>query len=194
MPTFFSSLVEYTSTLDKLFTISWLGNDGTGITSLIRRATHNTFSEKIRTDYAPDILQYTHKNLRFLYGNLLDEHSLQESSALIIVIDSTDPESFSKTSTFLHSRIFPTIKILKLFDLPLLFLANKQDLLIAAVSAQMINVALNINHSEYCGFKECGTLNNPFAIYPVSSLPGDFVSPQFNIEFAFDWLGHYLLK
>lgn len=159
--------------------VSWIGLDRAGKTTLINKITKDIFDPKTKRTLGMNVEEFpVENNLIFtawdIGGQLTFRDTLWEaymtgSMGVIYVVDSADIKRFPEAKEELWRYVMNNPKIAN--DIPILVLANKQDLE-TAISAGKIAIALDLQK----------VTTHSYAILPVSAKTG------FNIEEALNWL------
>lgn len=161
--------------------VSWIGLDRAGKTTLIKRISKDIFDPKTKRTLGMNVEEFSVENdLVFtswdIGGQLTFRDTLWEaymagSMGVIYVVDSADTNRFPEAKEELWRYVMNNPKVAN--DVPILVLANKQDLE-TAISAGKIAIALDLQK----------VTTHSYAILPVSAKTG------FNIEEALTWLSH----
>ncbi|MFX1534988.1 MAG: ADP-ribosylation factor family protein [Promethearchaeota archaeon] len=159
--------------------VSWIGLDRAGKTTLIKKITKDVFDPKTKRTLGMNVEEFSvENNLVFtswdIGGQLIFRETLWEaymagSMGVIYVVDSADANRFTEAKEELWRYVMDNPKVAS--DIPILVLANKQDLE-TAISAGKIAIVLELHK----------VTTHSYAILPVSAKTG------FNIEVALNWL------
>ena len=165
-----------------------MGLDRAGKTSLIRRITEGEFNTNITRTMGMNVDKIrveSDKNLELVswdvggqihFRNTLWSSYMQNTSAIIFVVDSSNEERFDEAREEIWKYILGEDGQ-QFDDIPLLVLANKQDLS-TAVNPGVLANALDLHKIKRASFM----------IMPVSALTG------FNVIEALDWLADRIIK
>lgn len=135
----------------KSVNIAWLGLDFAGKTTLIRRVTEGLFKQDTKRTLGLNIDEYEiDKRFKLICWDIggqevfrehLWETYIKDSAGIIFVVDSSTPERFPEVKQEFWRWVIenPDIK-----NIPILILANKQDLPQAQNSGDIAN-ALDLN-------------------------------------------------
>lgn len=157
--------------------VAWIGLDYSGKTTLVKRVCQGSFDDDLKRTLGLNVDEFYSDNVKFvswdiggqpIFRDALWESYIAGSSGIIFVVDSADEERFEEARTELWKWV---IKNRKIEHVPILILANKQDLP-EARSAGMIARKLHLHK----------VINNSFAILPCSAVSG------FNLDESVEWL------
>ncbi|MHA2297520.1 MAG: ADP-ribosylation factor family protein [Candidatus Hodarchaeales archaeon] len=157
--------------------VSWIGLDQAGKTTLIRRITTGHFDDGTKRTLGMNVDEFTSSGIRFVAwdigGQVTFRESLWESyisgsMGLIYVIDAADPDRFPEAKEELWKFVINNPKVT---GIPILVLANKQDLPVAQ-TAGLVARSLDLHK----------VTDHSYAIVPTSAKSG------FNVEEALEWL------
>lgn len=157
--------------------VSWLGLDRAGKTTLLTRVTQGVFQEDTVRTLGMNVDEFRSGDVSFVswdiggqvsFRSTLWESYMSGSMGVIYVVDSADLDRFTEARTELWTYVIDNQKV---ENIPILILANKQDLENAA-SAGEVARALDLHKVTM----------HSYAIMPTSAKTG------FNIEEALEWL------
>lgn len=157
--------------------VAWLGLDHAGKTTIVKRITAGVYDEFTTRTLGMNVDEFSSGEVRFISWDLGGQETFRESlwkdymagsMGVVYVVDSADRSRFKEARAELWKYVIenPDVK-----DIPILVLANKQDLPEAA-SAGEVARALDLHK----------VTNHSYAIVPTSAKTG------FNIEEALEWL------
>jgi len=174
---FIDRLRSFRTKQTRIVKISWLGLDHAGKSTIIKRITQGIFSEESNRTLGLNVDQFTSESVKFLSWDVGGQIAFRDSlwndyvvgsAGIIFVVDSTDVNRFIEARQELWKYIITNPKI---HQVPILIIANKQDLP-AAKSAGEVARALNLQK----------VIDRSYAIFPTSAATG------FNLNDAIDWL------
>ncbi|MHA2270889.1 MAG: ADP-ribosylation factor family protein [Candidatus Hodarchaeales archaeon] len=157
--------------------VSWLGLDRAGKTTILTRVTQGVFQEDTVRTLGMNVDEFRSGDVSFVswdiggqvsFRSTLWESYMSGSMGVIYVVDSADHERFDEARTELWTYVIDNEKV---ENIPILILANKQDLENAG-SAGEVARALDLHK----------VTKHSYAIMPTSAKTG------FNIEEALEWL------
>ena len=168
--TFLDSLKAHLRKEKKSARVVWLGLDFAGKTTLIRRVIDNTFEANTRRTLGLKVDEFSVDNMKLVCWDVGGQVYFREAlwgsyingcNAVVFVIDSSQSDRFPEAHDELWGLVLsnPNIK-----NIPLLILANKQDLPAAADSGK-IALALELDKLKHISY----------AIFPCSARTGDKV-------------------
>ena len=158
--------------------ISFIGLDHAGKSSILKRILDQTFDEyNNKRTVGMEVSKLEISGLQFIAWDIGGQKAfretvwqsyLQGSKAVIYVIDSTDSNRLQEPKMELENFIF---KNTKFATIPILILANKQDLP-NAVSSEELEILLNLHRTKQSHIK----------VFPISCKTG------LNIQESINWL------
>ena len=158
--------------------ISFIGLDHAGKSSILKRILDQNFDESNnKRTVGMEVAKFEISGLQFIAWDIGGQKAfretvwqsyLQGSKAIIYVIDSTENKRFQEAKMELENFIF---KNSKFATIPILILANKQDLP-NAVSSEELEILLNFH----------GTKQSNIKVFPISCKTG------LNIPESINWL------
>lgn len=157
--------------------ISWLGLDHAGKTTIVKRITSGVFDDSTFRTLGMNVDEFTSGKVKFISWDIGGQEAFRESlwesymagsMGIVYVIDSTDRDRFIEAHTELWKYVLDNDRVK---NIPILVLANKQDLQDAA-SAGEVARALSLHK----------VTTHSYAIVPTSAKTG------FNIEEGLEWL------
>ncbi len=167
---------------NRILKISFIGLDKAGKSSVLKRILNEDFDElNNKRTVGMEVAKFEIAGLQFIAWDIGGQRAfretvwqtyLQGSKAIIYVIDSTDIKRMQEAKLELERYVFNNNK---LYSVPILILANKQDLN-ASLSSLEIELILNIKNynTEY------------IKVFGISCKTGE------NIQESFDWLCHQI--
>ncbi len=162
--------------------VAWLGLDRAGKTTLIRRLITGEFSAADHRTMGMDVNEFELGEIKFVAWDIGGQKTFRDnlwssymagSMGVVFVVDSADPPRFPEAKEELWKHVInnPMVE-----DIPILILANKQDLP-TAVSPGAVARALDLHKVQ----------GQSYSIMPTSAKTG------FNVEAALDWLKQRIL-
>jgi len=157
--------------------VSWVGLDYAGKSTIIKRVTQGVFSEDTKRTLGLNVDEFESDSIKFVcwdiggqtvFRDSLWDAYISGSSGIIFVVDSADPPRFDEARRELWRYVIDNEKV---GEIPILILANKQDLP-EARSAGEVARALDLHK----------VINHSYAIVPTSAASG------FNVDDALEWL------
>ena len=130
--------------------VSWIGLDNAGKSTIIKRVTQGLFSDDTKRTLGLNVDEFESEGIKFVCwdigGNTVFRDSLWESyisgsSGIIFVVDSSAPDRFPEAQKELWKYVIENQQV---GDIPILILANKQDLP-EARSAGEVALALDLH-------------------------------------------------
>ena len=181
---FLDSLRSYLKKKRKVAKVVWLGLDFAGKTTLIRRLTTNEFNPETKRTLGLNVDEFSFdKNLKMVCWDLggqavfretLWTSYIDEATGIVFVVDSADPSRFPEVKDELWRIIFSNPKI---NNIPVLLLANKQDLPTAVNEGELAK-ALDLDKVQ----------RSSFAIIACSAATGE------KIMDGMEWLQERMLN
>ncbi|MHA2363445.1 MAG: ADP-ribosylation factor family protein [Candidatus Hodarchaeales archaeon] len=166
--------------------ITWLGLDKAGKSTLIRRVIHGVFdSESSRTmglnvdkiiiesDESLELVSWDLGGQIYFRSSLWKSY-MENTNGVIFVVDAADPKRFPEAKMEIWNFIFNQRE---LDNVPVLVLANKQDLDEAVDSGTLVR-SLELEKVQH----------RSFILYPVSA------KTAHNLTEAMDWLYERIIK
>ncbi|MHA2365972.1 MAG: ADP-ribosylation factor-like protein [Candidatus Hodarchaeales archaeon] len=163
--------------------VAWLGLDFAGKTTLIKYITEGVFNQETKRTLGLNIDEYETDGIKLICWDIggqevfrehLWETYIKQSSGIIYVIDSSTPERFPEARHELWRWIVENPYVSKI---PLLILANKQDLPQAKDSGK---IATMLDLKQIDDFS--------YSILPCSAATGD------NILDGLEWMKERILE
>lgn len=157
--------------------VSWIGLDYAGKSTIIKRVTQGLFSDDTKRTLGLNVDEFESEGIKFVcwdiggqtvFRDSLWESYIAGSSGIIFVVDSSAPDRFPEAQKELWKYVIENQSV---GDIPILILANKQDLP-EARSAGEVARALDLHKLT----------KHSYAIVPTSAASG------FNLEDALEWL------
>ena len=157
--------------------VSWIGLDYAGKSTIIKRVTQGLFSDDTKRTLGLNVDEFESEGIKFVcwdiggqtvFRDSLWESYISGSSGIIFVVDSSTPDRFPEAQKELWKYVIDNNSV---GDIPILILANKQDLP-EARSAGEVARALDLHKLT----------KHSYAIVPTSAASG------FNLEDALEWL------
>ena len=157
--------------------VAWLGLDHAGKTTIIRRVTSGVFDDSTVRTLGMNVDEFEVEGVKFVCWDIGGQVTFREalwksymagSMGVIYVVDSADEVRFNEARRELWTYVINNNEV---GDIPILVLANKQDLPEAKSAGQ---VAMNLDLHK--------VVKHSYAIVPTSAKSG------FNIEEALEWL------
>ena len=157
--------------------IAWLGLDHAGKTTIVKRITSGEFDDSTFRTLGMNVDEFSSGNVRFISWDIGGQAAFRESlwesymagsMGIVYVIDSADKSRFQEAQSELWKYVLDNDKVQ---NIPILVLANKQDLEEAA-SAGEVARSLNLHK----------VTTHSYAIVPTSAKTG------FNVEEGLEWL------
>lgn len=157
--------------------IAWLGLDHAGKTTIVKRITSGEFNDSTFRTLGMNVDEFSSGTVRFISWDIGGQEAFRESlwesymagsMGIVYVVDSADRERFEEASKELWKYVLDNPKV---DQIPILVLANKQDL---EKSASAGEVARGLNLHK--------VVTHSYAIVPTSAKTG------FNIEEGLEWL------
>ncbi|MFW9991389.1 MAG: ADP-ribosylation factor family protein [Candidatus Odinarchaeota archaeon] len=157
--------------------VSWIGLDYAGKTTLINLISRGHYDDRTRRTLGMNVEEFQSGGIRFVVWDIgghppfrdgLWKTYIAGSMGLVYVIDTADPGRFPEAKKELWKHVIDNPKV---EGIPILLLANKQDLPVARPTGQVaraLDLHLVTTHS--------------YAIMPTSAKTG------FNVEEALEWL------
>ncbi|MFW9993812.1 MAG: ADP-ribosylation factor family protein [Candidatus Odinarchaeota archaeon] len=174
---FFSRLKDIWAKQSLTVKVSWIGLDRAGKTTIIRRITSGEFEEGTKRTLGMNVDEFKSGGIRFVawdiggqvtFRDALWDAYISGSMGLVYVIDAAAPDRFPEAKAELWKFVINNPKV---HGIPILILANKQDLPEAKSAGQVarsLDLHIVTHHS--------------YAIVPTSAKSG------FNVEEAMEWL------
>ena len=156
--------------------VSWIGLDYAGKSTIIKRVTQGLFSDDTKRTLGLNVDEFESEGIKFVCwdigGQTVFRHSLWESyiagsSGIIFVVDSSAPDRFPEAQKELWKYVIENQSV---GDIPILILANKQDLP-EARSAGEVARALDLHKLT----------KHSYAIVRSTAASG------FNLDVALEW-------
>lgn len=157
--------------------VAWVGLDHAGKTTVINWVTHGTFTDKTKRTLGMNVNEFVSEGIKFMSWDIGGQISFRDSlwnayisgsAGIIFVVDAADADRFGEAKQELWKYVLNNKKV---GDIPILILANKQDLP-QARSAGEVARALDLHK----------VINHSYAILPTSAVNG------YNLEDALEWL------
>lgn len=158
--------------------VSWLGLDHAGKTTIIRRLTSGAFDESInQRTLGMNVDEVKTGNVKMVTWDIGGQETFRDSlwmsymegsMGVVFVVDSADVARFPEARRELWKYVIENKRVT---DIPILILANKQDLE-GALSAGQVARSLDLHK----------VFDHSYAIFPASASTG------FNLEEALEWL------
>lgn len=157
--------------------IAWLGLDQAGKTTLVKRITSGEFDSNTFRTLGMNVDEFSSGNVRFISWDIGGQEAFRESlwesymsgsMGIVYVVDSADRSRINEAKIELWKYVLDNDKV---ENIPILVLANKQDLPDAA-SAGEVARGLNLHK----------VTTHSYAIVPTSARTG------FNVEEGLEWL------
>ena len=174
---FLSRLARARQKKQRTVKIAWLGLDYAGKTTIIKRITKNVFSEGTKRTLGMNVDEFESEGVKMVSWDIGGQETFRSSlwrsymagsQGVIFVVDSADKDRFAEAKQELWNYVFDNPEVQ---DVPILILANKQDLPEAANAGEIAR-ALGL-HKVY---------KHSYGIFPCSA------KTNFNIEEALEWL------
>ena len=174
---FFKRLKDAITKKKTTVKVAWVGLDYSGKSTIIKRITQGVFSDDTKRTLGLNVDEFASDNIKFVCWDIGGQQVFRDSlwdayiagsSGIIYVVDSAAPERFEESRTELWKWVIENVKV---GDIPILILANKQDLP-EARSAGEVARALDLHK----------VVKHSYAIVPCSAASG------FNLEDALEWL------
>ncbi|MHA2387849.1 MAG: ADP-ribosylation factor family protein, partial [Candidatus Hodarchaeales archaeon] len=130
--------------------IAWLGLDHAGKTTIVKRITSGEFDDSTFRTLGMNVDEFSSGNVRFISWDIGGQEAFRESlwesymagsMGIVYVIDSNDRTRFDEAQAELWKYVLNNDKV---ENIPILVLANKQDLENAA-SAGEVARSLNLH-------------------------------------------------
>lgn len=174
---FLKRLRSFMGKKKKTVKVAWVGLDYAGKSTIIKRVTQGMFSDDTKRTLGLNVDEFESEGVKFVcwdiggqtvFRDSLWEAYISGSSGIIFVVDSSDPDRFPEARKELWQYVVenPAVE-----DIPILILANKQDLP-EARSAGEVARSLDLHK----------LVKHSYAIVPTSAASG------FNLEDALEWL------
>ncbi|OLS19883.1 MAG: GTPase HflX [Candidatus Heimdallarchaeota archaeon LC_3] len=163
--------------------VAWLGLDFAGKTTIIRKISTGAFDDSTKRTLGMNVDEFQSEGIKFVSWDIGGQETFRSSlwrsymagsQGIIFVVDSADSDRFSEARTELWNYVLDNSEV---HDIPILILANKQDLP-AAANAGEIARSLHL-HKVY---------NHSYAIFPTSA------KTAFNLEEALEWLRQRIVE
>ncbi|MFX1254345.1 MAG: ADP-ribosylation factor family protein [Promethearchaeota archaeon] len=158
--------------------VSWVGLDHAGKTTIIRRLTSNEFNDAVdQRTLGMNVDEIRTGNVKMVTWDIGGQETFRDSlwlsymegsMGVVFVVDSADYKRFPETKREIWKYVIENKRIT---NIPILILANKQDLEGAHTVGQIARYL--------CLYK---VFNHSYAIFPTSAVTG------FNLEEALEWL------
>ncbi|MFX1538629.1 MAG: ADP-ribosylation factor family protein [Promethearchaeota archaeon] len=175
---FLSRLKKTLAKKQQTVKVSWLGLDHAGKTTIIRRLTEGEFDETInQRTLGMNVDEIKTGRVKMVTWDIGGQETFRDSlwmsymegsMGVVFVVDSADHRRFPEARRELWRYV---IRNKRVTDIPILVLANKQDLE-GALSAGQVARSLDLHK----------VFNHSYAIFPSSAATG------FNLEEALEWL------
>ncbi|MHA2297239.1 MAG: ADP-ribosylation factor family protein [Candidatus Hodarchaeales archaeon] len=173
---FFEKLRDNLAKKQLTVKIAWLGLERAGKSTIIKCLISGQFEEDTTPTLAMNYEEFTSEGIRIVSWDLggqktfrdLWETYIQGSMGLVYVVDAADPERFHEARKELWRCLLDRDDQKKI---PILILANKQDLSDARSAGQVAR-ALDLHK----------VVDHSYAIVPTSAKTG------FNVEDGMEWL------
>lgn len=174
---FLSKLRSFMKKQKQTVKVSWVGLDYAGKSTIIKRVTQGIFTDDTKRTLGLNVDEFESENIKFVcwdiggqtvFRDSLWDAYISGSSGIIFVVDSADPNRFDEARKELWRYVIDNAKV---GDIPILILANKQDLP-EAKSAGEVARALDLHK----------VIDHSYAIVPTSAASG------FNVDDALEWL------
>lgn len=174
---FFARLKDVWAKQNLTVKVSWLGLDQAGKTTIIKRITSGDFEAGTKRTLGMNVDEFESGGINFVawdiggqltFRDTLWEAYISGSMGLVYVIDAADAERFPEAKEELWKFVINNPRVQ---GIPILILANKQDLA-EAHSAGQVARALDLHKVTI----------HSYAIVPTSAKSG------FNVEEALEWL------
>ncbi|MFX0204989.1 MAG: ADP-ribosylation factor family protein [Candidatus Hodarchaeota archaeon] len=163
---------------DRLMKVAWLGLDHAGKTTLIKRILRGTFDESNIRTLGMNVEEIkSGKRIRIICWDLGGQETFRDalwaeylrgSMGIVYVIDAADHERFPLAREELWKYVIDNPMIQRI---PILILANKQDLQNVATPGQVAR-AMSLHKVH----------NHSYAIFPTSAASG------YNVFEAIEWI------
>ncbi len=157
--------------------IAWLGLDHAGKTTIVKRITTGIFDSSTFRTLGMNVDEFSSGNVKFVSWDIGGQEAFRESlwesymagsMGIVYVVDSADRDRILEAKGELWKYVLDNEKV---DNIPILVLANKQDLENAA-SAGEVARGLNLHK----------VTTHSYAIVPTSAKTG------FNVEEGLEWL------
>lgn len=174
---FLKRLTSFMKKSKKTVKVAWVGLDYAGKSTIIKRVTQGVFSDDTKRTLGLNVDEFVSENIKFVCWDIGGQQVFRDSlwdayiagsTGIIFVVDSAAPERFAEARGELWKWVIENPKV---GDIPILILANKQDLP-EARSAGEVARALDLHK----------VIKHSYAIVPCSAASG------FNLEDALEWL------
>ena len=174
---FISRLSRIVARHKRTVKVSWLFLDRAGKTTILTRITQGVFEDNTVRTLGMNVDEFSSGDVSFVswdiggqvsFRSTLWESYMSGSMGVIYVVDSEDTERFEEAKRELWTYVIDNPKV---ENIPILVLANKQDLE-GAASAGEVARALDLHKVTV----------HSYAIMPTSAKTG------FNVEEALEWL------
>lgn len=163
--------------------VTWIGLDHAGKTTIVKRISHGLFDDRTVRTLGMNVDEFTSDGVKFVMWDLGGQITFRDalwvsymsgSMGVIYVVDSAAHHRFVEARKELWRYVIDNDDIQ---NIPILVLANKQDLEEAASAGQVAR-ALNLHK----------VTTHSYAIFPTSARSG------FNLEEALEWLRQRIIE
>jgi small GTP-binding protein len=174
---FLQRLAKQRQRQKQIVKLAWLGLDFSGKTTIINKVTSGEFSELTKRTLGMNVDEFYSEGIKFVswdiggqisFRSTLWESYMSGAMGIVFVVDSAVEKRFGEARNELWKYIFENDKVT---NIPILILANKQDLP-EAKNAGEIARALDLHK----------VTKHSYAIFPTSAKTG------LNLEEALEWI------
>ena len=174
---FLSRLAKARQKKSQTVKIAWLGLDQAGKTTIIQKITSGVFNDNTKRTLGMNVDEFHSEGIKFVSWDIGGQSTFRDSlwksymagsMGIIFVVDSADNNRFREARQELWSYVMDNPEVR---DIPILVLANKQDLPNARNAGEIAR-SLDLHK----------VFNHSYAIFPTSA------KTSFNLEEAVEWL------